>query len=128
MPDRIDARVPVRLATAIDITAEEATLVLVDEDLNLLPPPGRIPLRPARFAPPHEEVLSGTAPSCACCTGRSPFATELGALFTERATGTAPFFRAILAVGTKRGLEHARAALATDPLLLGRYRLADVTT
>ena len=131
MPDRIDARVPVRLAAALAAAPPDGTMMLFETgalvEAGLALPPGRGDawLRRVRFTPDHEPDAGAAALACPCCTGRAPFATTLGALFNERARGTAPFFGAVLAVGSPSGLDHARRALGADPFLLGRYRLED---
>ncbi len=129
MADRIDARVPVHLALAAmpdgfdaDMVVVLVEQVLVDRGFDVRPPGKALVFRTARFAPLHGQDVA-TVPSCLCCVGRVPFATELGALFQERARGTVPFFGTVLAVGSEHGLAHARAALRADPFLLGRYRL-----
>ncbi len=122
MPDRIDARVPVRLADRMPDRLADGALVLVERGLDVLPPRGGAAARLADFAPSHETIDPLLA--CQCCAGRAPFAAELGRLFTERARGEVAFFRSVVAVGTPRGLDQARDALASDPFLLGRYRLA----
>lgn len=121
MPDRLDARVPVRLAGGLDGTVAEGTLVLVEHGLDLTLFRAAPVLRAAVFAPPHD-AAGAVGLACPCCVGRAPFASELGALFQERARGTLPFFLAVLAIGSPCGLARAHAALSSDPFLVARYR------
>ena len=60
---------------------------------------------------------------CACCTARTPAAQTLSRLFMQRARGEVAFFRRVLVDG--RDAEAAvRAALASDPVAVARFRLA----
>ncbi len=126
MAFRIDARLPVHLAGPEDghARASDHAFLLVEQGLDPAIQRGALAFREAAFAPDHDTAPGSGPPACACCTGRPPFATALATLFHDRAKGTAPFFAAVHAVGSPRGLAHARAALATDPFLLARYRMA----
>jgi hypothetical protein len=85
----------------------------------------------ARVVGPDEWLVADPAAfeahigACACCGGRSPFATTLTGLFTRRARGETRFFRRIVAVSDEGGLRAARDALESDLCLRSRYRVAE---
>jgi hypothetical protein len=116
----IDARVPVRLSPAGEPPADAAFLLEGDGKA----PEGAGPSAPvARFTPP---APSGHAIGCACCTPRGPVAEALGRLFLARARGEVGFFRSVIARPASAAGEAAiRAALADDPLVSARFRLAE---
>lgn len=106
---RIDARIPVFLATSADETADGVFWLLEDA-------------AQAAWAAPEE----GHAPGCACCIARSPVAELLGRLFRARAVGEVPFFTRLGAVPAgEAGAQALRQALETDGLVSACYRLAE---
>ena len=108
---RIDARLPVRFGPLQARMADEA--VLMDNDTPAANPVGRFTTGPG-----------GHAPGCRCCTLRSSASLALATLFRERATGGGVAFRGVLAVVGPEGEAAVRAALESDLLVAGRYRLA----
>lgn len=109
----IDARLPLRFGKPHDRTPNEA--VLTDG--------------PEPYQPPSARFEGTTTPrthptDCACCNPRTAAALSLAALFQNRATTSTPAFTRVLAVVTPEGETAIRQALATDPLVSARYRLA----
>ena len=111
----IDARIPVRFGTLQTRAAHEA--VLTDTGLS---GPGDWACIPD--AQPSHAVAH--ALSCNCCSPRTAAAVALGALFRTRATGTGAPFRGVLAAVGPYAEAAVRAALATDPVTVARFRLA----
>ena len=107
---RIDARLPLRFGALTGRQAGEA--VLLDADLPCAAPV-------AWFDP----AVSSHDLACACCAGQSAAGVALAALFRARAMGTGPAFRGVLAVVGERGEAAVRAALETDAVASGRFRL-----
>ena len=58
---------------------------------------------------------------------RSAAAAALGVLFRERALNSGPAFRSVLAVVSSAGAAAVQDALASDPLIAGRYRYAGMS-
>lgn len=111
----MDARVPVRFAAANQAGPEDALLIEGDAPA----PAGRVV---ARFALPEQPAHPI---GCACCLPRGPVAEALTKLFLARVRGEVAFFRAVVAQPASAAGEAAiRAALADDPLVSGRFRLA----
>lgn len=112
MPWTVDARIPVRLGAFRD--AAEGDALLIEGDAQI----AGMPL--ARF----DLASSGHAANCQCCTPRSPAALALNQLFQARAKGELPHFRRVVAVTrTPEGDMAVFAALRSDPLVSGRFRL-----
>ena len=107
-------RIPVRLTTVAP-TAGPDGLVLADLGSRTAPPPGAVLVA---FRVPDIRHSVG----CACCAGRAPVAVALSRLFAERARGSIPFFRFVVAVSDRAGLAAMRVALETDAFLAARYR------
>ena len=106
----LDARIPVRFGALDTRAADEA---VVTDGAGAGAPS-------ARFA----VAGAGHAAGCACCGGRSEAALAMAALFRERAVGTGPPFRGVLAAVGPAGEAALRDALA-ETLLSGRFRVAD---
>ena len=102
-------------SASLDAAGEgDALLVEGDARVDFWPLPTAV-----RRSPAH-------AAGCACCVPRSPAALALDRLFQARAKGEVPFFRRVLAVtSTPEGDMAVWAALRTDPLVSGRFRLDD---
>lgn len=93
----------------------------------------RVPLRfgAASDAGPGDAVLDGAGwaapgahgPGCACCAPRGAAAQALSDLFMRRARGSVEF-RAVLVVAGDGEQTAVRAALAADPVVSARFRLA----
>jgi hypothetical protein len=111
----MDARVPVRFAAPDQVGADDALLI----EGGAPAPSGHAV---ARFVLPE----APTHPiGCACCLPRGPVAEALTRLFLTRVRGEVGFFRAVLALPASEAGEAAiRAALADDPLVSARFRLA----
>ena len=103
----VDGRVPVVFGKIADARVDDAFLVEGDAEV-----PSGHPV--ARFID-----LASHQASCACCWGRGAAATALGNIFLARARGETAYFRRVLAVVAD--VEATRAALARDPLVLGRF-------
>ena len=99
---RIDARLPLRFGPSETLRPDEALLT----DASIAP-----------ATSPH-----GAA--CACCIPRSGAALALATLFRNRATGSGPPFRAVLASVGRANEDALKAALESDPVASGRFRLA----
>jgi len=115
MPWNIDARVPVLFGATEEAGPDDALLVegVPGENLG-----GR--------AAGFELAPSEHGAGCSCCTPRNPAAVALNRLFQARAKGEAPFFRRVLAVTqTPEAALAVWAAVRSDPLSSGRFRLAD---
>jgi len=113
---RIDARLPVRFGMLADVREGDAVLLPVGAAVPggvpaawLLSVPAAVPEHPA---------------GCTCCLPRNPAAQALGDLFLRRGRGEVGAFRSVLAVVSPDQAGQVRAALAADPLVSGRYRLA----
>lgn len=118
----LDARVPVRFAPADQAGPEQAgpdAAWLVQDDTAA---PAGVPV--AKFALPA--AMHGHPAACACCVPRGPVADALSRLFLARARGDVGFFRSVIACPRDAaGAAAIRAALASDPVLRARFRLAD---
>jgi len=113
----IDARIPLRFADAALARPDTAWLIQGDAPAPACGPVARFAL-PDRF--PSHPV------NCACCAPRGPVAEVLSRLFLARVRGEAAFFRQVIAVpADAAGRDAIIAALRDDPLLAGRYRLAE---
>ncbi|MCB8883418.1 hypothetical protein ACELLULO517_24435 [Acidisoma cellulosilytica] len=107
---RIDARIPVFLATASDDAAMGVAWLVEN---------------PAEASWDGRET--GHVAGCACCVARSPVAETLGRLFRARAVGEVPFFTRLGAVPAgPEGEAALRQALETDGLASACYRLETV--
>lgn len=115
----MDARVPVRFA-APDQPGDQAgpeDALLIEGDAPA--PPGHAM---ARFVLPEKPAHPI---GCACCLPRGPVAEALTKLFLARVRGEVAFFRAVVALpASAAGAAAIRAALADDPLVSARFRLA----
>ena len=58
---------------------------------------------------------------CACCVARSPLAAGLDLLFLQRVRGEIPWFSRVVITQDDPAL---RSAIASDPVLTARFRLA----
>jgi hypothetical protein len=104
---RIDARIPVFLASAADTAAKDVAWLM--ENPN---------------EAPWDSRDNGHVAGCACCVTRSPVADMLGRLFRARAVGEVPFFTRLGAVPAGPAGEAAlRQALDTDGLVSAYFRL-----
>ena len=109
----LDARVPLVFGQVADAGPDDA--VLTDGD-------AAAPQAATVLRLNIEAGLPTThAPNCACCLPRQPAAAALGGLFLARARGEVPFFRRVVAVMADPAA--LRQAVATDPLVAGRFRL-----
>lgn len=109
---RIDARVPVRFGSTLDIQNGDAMLT-EGQTATLCPS--------ASFT-----ASAGVHPAgCACCTPRSLAALALADLFTRRARGSVEF-RSVLAItSSEAGRAAVADALRFDPVASARYRLIE---
>jgi hypothetical protein len=115
MKSASDTRIPVIFGTTVK-TDGVLTAALVEGDR---PAPAAAFIQ--RFTPPSP---TGHAIGCACCAPRGPAAIALATLFRARATGAAPYFRAVLINASPAGETAIRAALCEDPYAAARFRLA----
>jgi hypothetical protein len=113
MPWSLDARIPVAFR-ADTLCAADAALLLEGD----CPAPGGVVV--ARFTP----GLGRHGPGCACCVARGAVGEALGRLFLARARGEVAFFRSVAVVCGEAGQAEVLAALATDPVVSARFRLA----
>ncbi|HST74721.1 MAG TPA: hypothetical protein VLJ20_05055 [Acetobacteraceae bacterium] len=119
MPWSIDARVPVAFRAAAAFAPEVALLLEGDRPA----PEGAVV---ARFSPDlGQSDLAGHGADCACCVPRGAVAQALGQLFLARARGEVSFFRSVIVVCGAAGHAEVLAALATDPVVSARFRLAE---
>jgi len=116
---RVDARLPVRFGTLAD--AREGDAVLLPP--GTLAPPGL----PAAWLQAGLDGQPGHATGCACCAPRNAAAQALGLLFLQRGRGEVAAFRTVLAAVGAGDAELVRAALGSDPLVSGRFRM-DLST
>jgi hypothetical protein len=72
----------------------------------------------ARFVPSAQPAHPV---GCTCCAARSDDALALDRLFLARVRGEVPWFRRVVVSDDDPAL---RAALATDPVLSARFRVA----
>lgn len=124
----LDARVPVRFAlghwSETDWSEPDtAWLIQGDGPAPHGTPTGAPTGTPAaRFHLPPIET--GHPPGCRCCLPRGPVAEALSRLFLARVRGEVAFFKSVTALPLDQaGAETIRAALATDPMLVARFRL-----
>jgi hypothetical protein len=110
----VDARVPVVLGSLHDASPEDALLI-------------EGPGGPNHAGAVHFDLGSSEhGAGCTCCVPRSPVALALNALFQARAKGEVPFFRRVMALTrSSEGDMAVWAAVCSDPLTAGRFRLAD---
>lgn len=113
MPWSIDARIPVSLH-ADAASAPEAAFLLERERWA---PEGAVVARFTTGLAPHRA-------NCACCVPRGEVARALGQLFVARARGEVGFFRSVAVVCGEAGWAEVLAALAADPVVSARFRLA----
>lgn len=117
----LDTRIQVRLVSREDLAealrAAPDAVLLAEEGIGL--PHGRAG---EHFAP----LAAGAHPvACACCGARGAAAIALDRLFLARAKGALPLFRTVLAVTSSAdGEQGVRQALASDPVVPMRYRVA----
>jgi hypothetical protein len=110
--NRMDARIPVFIATAREPAAPDVAWLVENPD-------------EAAWASGE----AGHLPGCACCVTRSPVADALGRLFRARAVGEVPFFTRLGAVPASAAGEAAlRQALESDGLASACYRLEPPAT
>ena len=112
---RIDARLPLRFGTLAD--AREGDAVLLPQGAPA--PPGL----PVAYLPAGAYAATGHAAGCVCCSPRNPAAQALGSLFLRRGRGEVAAFRSVLAAVGEADAGLVRAALLSDPLASGRFRL-----
>ena len=112
---RIDARLPLRFGTLAD--AQDGDAVLLPQGAHA--PPGL----PAAYLPAGADAALGHPAGCACCSPRNPAAQALGSLFLRRGRGEMAAFRSVLAAVGAGDADLVRAALLSDPLASGRFRL-----
>lgn len=109
----IDARIPVALLAAV-VSAPETALLLEAGS----PAPNGAAV--AYFTP----GLARHGAGCACCAPRGEVARALDRLFLARARGELGFFRSVAVVCGEAGWAEVLAALAADPVVSARFRLA----
>lgn len=111
----IDARIPVRLLHPDEVPPAGAAL-LIEGDAPA--PSGNTAC--AAFRP----TAAAHAPGCACCLPRTPVATALDRLFSQRVRQQVPWFTEVVArIETPAGRAALEAALAADVLAVARFRL-----
>jgi len=113
MPWSMDARIPVTLRA--DAVSAPDTALLLEGDAPA--PHGAVV---ARFTP----GLGPHGADCACCAARGAVADALGRLCLARARGEVGFFRSLAVVCGEAGRAEVLAALAADPVVSARFRLA----
>ena len=113
---RIDARLPLRFGTLAD--AGDGDAVLLSHGAPA--PPGL----PAAWLKGKVDTAAGHSARCACCTPRNAAALALSLLFLRRGRGEVEAFRTVLAAVGEADADLVRAALQSDPLVSGRFRLA----
>ena len=113
---RIDARLPLRFGTSADARDGDAVLLSHGE-----PAPSGVP---AAWFEGKVDTAAGHPVGCACCTPRNAAAQALSLLFLRRGRGEVAAFRTVLAVVGATDADLVRAALQSDPLVSGRFRLA----
>lgn len=101
----VDARVPIVFAPAAEAGPEDAVVEAVADAVVEMP-----------------VADAGHVPGCACCVPRGALAEALGRLFLARARGDVRFFRRVVVVTDNPAA--VAAALAADPFVSGRFRLA----
>jgi len=111
---RIDARLPLRFGTSAD--ARDGDAVLLSQGAPA--PPGL----PAAWL--GMDTAAAHPAECACCTPRNAAAQALSLLFLRRGRGEVAAFRTVLAAVGAADAALVRAALLSDPLVSGRFRLA----
>jgi hypothetical protein len=109
----MDARIPVFLGPDA-VSAPDAAFLL---DGERPAPEGAVV---AHFIP----GLARHGTGCACCVARGAAGEALGRLFLLRARGEVSFFRAVVVVCDEAGRAEVLAALAADPVVSARFRLA----
>jgi len=113
MPWSIDARIPLAFRPVAESGPGVALLLEGDWPAPEGAPVGRFMPGPARHGA-----------DCACCVPLGAVAQALGQLFLARARGEASFFRSVIVVCGAAGRADVLAALATDPVVSARFRLA----
>jgi hypothetical protein len=113
MPWSVDARIPIVFRA--DAVCAPETALLLEGDA-----PAQDGAVVVRFAP----GLGRHAADCTCCVARGAVAEALGQLFLARAKGEVGFFRAVAVVCGEIGRAEVLAALAADPVVSARFRLA----
>ena len=113
---RIDARLPLRFGTPAD--ARDGDALLLPEGAPAMPG------LPTAWLERGASPVAGHSAGCACCTPRNAAAQALGFLFLRRGRGEVAAFRTVLAAVGTADAALVRAALESDPLVSGRFRLA----
>ncbi len=113
---RIDARLPLRFGTSAD--ARDGDAVLLSH--GAIAPPSL----PAAWIDKTVDTAAGHPTGCACCIPRNAAAQALSLLFLRRGRGEVAAFRTVLASVGAADADLVRAALQSDPLVSGRFRLA----
>ena len=113
---RIDARLPLRFGTPAD--ARDGDAVLLSPGAPA--PPGL----PAAWLQERIDTAAAHPVGCACCIPRNAAAQALSLLFLRRGRGEVTAFRTVLAAVGAADADLVRAALRSDPLVSGRFRLA----
>lgn len=116
---RIDARLPLRFGKSTD--AQDGDAVLLPHGAPA--PPGL----PAAWLDGMVDAAAGHPAGCACCAPRNAAALALSLLFLRRGRGEVAAFRAVLAAVGAADADLVRTALQSDPLVSGRFRLAQDT-
>ncbi len=114
---RIDARLPLRFGTLAD--ARDGDAVLLSRGA---PAPSGLP---AAWLEGTVDTVAAHPAGCACCTPRNAAAQALSVLFLRRGRGDVAAFRTVLAAVGAADADLVRAALQSDPLVSGRFRLAE---
>ncbi len=105
-----DARIPLILGRPDRAAAGDALLAEGDH-----------PAAAACFTP---AISSGHGAGCACCASRNAAGRALAALLQDRARGTVPFFRRVVAFTlTQAGRREVEVALESDPVASSCFRL-----
>ena len=113
---RIDARLPLRFGIPTD--ARDGDAVLLSHGAPA--PPGLL----AAWLERGVDTTAGHPAGCACCLPRNAAAQALSLLFLRRGRGEVVAFRTVLAAVGAADADLVRAALQSDPLVSGRFRLA----
>ena len=108
---RIDARIPVRFGSTLDVRDGDAMLAEGEA---------------ASMCPSASFTADGGShgPGCACCTPRSMAALALADLFTRRARGNVEFQSVLAVTSSEAGRAAVTEALRSDPVASARYRFS----
>lgn len=112
---RIDARLPLRFGTLAD--ARDGDAVLLSHGTPA--PPGLL----TAWLEGGVDTAAGHPTGCACCIPRNAAALALSLLFLRRGRGEVAAFKTVLAAVGAADADLVQAALQSDPLVSGRFRL-----